>query len=235
MAEKEITAVVYARVSDRKQSEQDVSLPTQIEIGTRRAEELQARVLRVFTDDAKSAWRENNRPAFDAAVDMASGLEATYFICWDSARFARNKYEAMINKRLLDEAGVQLVYISSPIDRTSDMGWAMDGVMEIFNELQSRRISADTRRSMMRNARLGYWVGGRQPFGYMSTPAPDNEKRRKLVPVAAEVDLVREIFAMRARGQGPSRSPPHSTAGEFSAAARSGPSRPLSTSCATRS
>lgn len=202
MPEKEVTAVVYARVSDRKQSEQDVSLPTQIEIGTRRAEELQARVLRVFTDDAKSAWREKNRPAFDAAIDMASGLEATYFICWDSARFARNKYEAMVNKRLLDEAGVQLIYISSPIDRTSDMGWAMDGVMEIFNELQSRRISADTRRSMMRNARLGYWVGGRPPFGYVSMPAPDNPKRRQLVPVPAEVELVREIFAMRARGQG---------------------------------
>mgnify|MGYP001055999636 FL=1 len=202
MAEKEITSVNYARVSDRKQSEQDVSIPTQIEVGERRAAELGARVLRVFTDDAKSAWREKNRPAFDAAIDMACAMEATYFICWDSARFARNKYEAMVNKRLLDDAGVQLVYISSPIDRATDMGWAMDGVMEIFNELQSRRISADTRRSMMRNARLGYWVGGRAPFGYISLPAPDNPKRRKLVPVPAEVDLVREIFAMRAHGQG---------------------------------
>lgn len=202
MAEKEVTSVNYARVSDRKQSEQDVSIPTQIEVGERRAAELGARVLRVFTDDAKSAWREKNRPAFEAAIDMACAMEATYFICWDSARFARNKYEAMINKRLLDDAGVQLIYISSPIDRATDMGWAMDGVMEIFNELQSRRISADTRRSMMRNARLGYWVGGRPPFGYQSVPAPDNPKRRKLVLVPDEVDLVQQLFAMRAKGQG---------------------------------
>ncbi len=202
MADKETTCVIYARVSDRKQSEQDVSIPTQIEIATRRAEELGARVLQVFTDDAKSAWRENNRPAFQTGIDMACETEATYFVCWDSARFARNKYEAMVNKRLLDQAGVQLIYISSPMDRTSDMGWAMDGVMEVFNELQSRRISADTRRSMMRNAKLGYWVGGRAPFGYTSMPAPDNPKRRKLTPVPEEVDLVRSIFSMRAKGHG---------------------------------
>ena len=69
MAKQETTAVLYARVSDRKQSEQDVSIPTQVEVATRRAEELGARVLRVFVDDAKSAWRENNRPAFEAAID----------------------------------------------------------------------------------------------------------------------------------------------------------------------
>lgn len=193
----DITAIIYARVSDRKQSEQDVSVPTQIEIGQRKASELGARVLRVFVDDGKSAWKEQNRRQFEAAVDMATSMEATYFICWDSARFARNKYESMINKRLLDDAGVELVYISTPIDRNTDMGWAMDGVLEIFNELTSRRISADTRRSMMRNARLGYWVGGRAPFGYTSEPAPDNPKRRKLAQNPEEAPLVLEIFRLR--------------------------------------
>lgn len=198
----DITAIIYARVSDRKQSERDVSVPTQIEIGKRDAEKLGARVIKIFRDDARSAFKEANRPAFEAAIDMAVTMEVTYFLCWDSARFARNKYEAMLNKRALDRANVELRYLSTPIDRKNDVGWAMDGMMEIFNELTSRRISADTRRSIMRNARMGYFCGGHTPFGFRVVPAPDNPKRKKLVPNEEEADQALEIFRMRVTGRG---------------------------------
>jgi DNA invertase Pin-like site-specific DNA recombinase len=43
------TAVIYARVSDRKQAEEDVSVPSQVDAARAKAEELGATVLRVFT------------------------------------------------------------------------------------------------------------------------------------------------------------------------------------------
>lgn len=199
------TAIIYARVSDKKQAEADVSVPSQIEAAQAKAAALEAAVLRVFTDDGRSAYKENNRPAFDAAIDMALGMGVDYFITWSSARFARSKYEAMIYKRRLDQAGVQLIYLSTPIDRSTDAGWVVDSVMEIFNELQSRQNASDTRRSMIRNAKLGYYCGGRVPYGYRSIPAADDPKRRRLEVVPEEAVIVRQLFDQRRRGVGAKR------------------------------
>ena len=199
------TAIIYARVSDRKQSEEAVSVPSQIEAGQAKAQSLGASVLRVFTDDGRSAFTEGNRRSFEAAIDMAIGMGATYFITWSSARFARNKYEAIIYKRRLDQAGVKLIYLSTPIDRSTDEGWMADSFLEIVNELQSRQNAADTRRSMIRNAKLGYYCGGRVPYGYRSIPAPDDAKRRRLEVVPEEAAIVRQIFDERRRGTGAKR------------------------------
>jgi site-specific DNA recombinase len=195
-------AVVYARVSDRKQAEKDISIPAQIDLAHKRAAELGAAVLRVFTDSGKSAFKEGNRPEFEAAVDFATSVGAEYFICWSSSRFARNRFEAAVFKRSLDRAGVRLVYLSSDIDRSTDEGWMLDSMLELVDEMYSRQNSKDTLRSMVRGAREGYWNGGSTPLGYRSEPAPENPKRRRLVPDEAEAAMVQSIFAQRVRGVG---------------------------------
>jgi DNA invertase Pin-like site-specific DNA recombinase len=198
----EPTAVIYARVSDRKQADDDVSVPTQIELGHKRAAELGARVAKVFTDGGKSAFRESNRRTFESAIEYACAIGAKYFITWSSSRFARNKFEAVSFKRELARAAVDLIYLASDIDLKTDDGWLLDSMFEIVDEMQSRNTSKDTRRSMIRNARHGFWVGGIAPFGYQSIPAPDDPKRRKLVPLPEESLIVAEIFGRRAQGLG---------------------------------
>lgn len=196
------TAVIYARVSDRKQAEEDISVPAQIELAEGRARDLDAAVLQVFTDGGKSAFREANRRKFEAAVEYAVLMQATYFITWSSSRFARNQLESVLYKRELDRAGVKLVYVSMAIDRATDEGWLVDGVLGLIDEMQSRQNAKDTKRSMMRNAQCGFWGGGRTPFGYVSEPAPENPKRRKLQLIPADAAVVRSIFASRVAGFG---------------------------------
>jgi site-specific DNA recombinase len=189
-------------VSDRKQAEEDISVPAQIEHAERMAHTLGAAVLRVFTDEGKSAFRAANRKTFETAIEFAVLSEATYFITWSSSRFARNQIESVFFKRELDRAGVKLKYVSMNIDRETDEGWLADGICAMFDELQSRQNSKDTRRSMIRNAQQGFWHGGYVPLGYESAPAPENEKRRKLQIVDAEAPIVRRIFASRVQGFG---------------------------------
>lgn len=196
------TAVIYARVSDRKQAEADVSVPAQVDAGRRKAESLGAVVDKIFTDEGRSAYKAGNRPEFEAAIEYATSRAVAFFITWSSARFARNKVEAALFKRELDRAGVRLVYIDIDIDRETDSGWLLDGMLEIFDELRSRQTAVDTRRSMIRNAEQGYFCGGRPPYGYASVPAPDHPKRRKLVPLPEEAARVREIFELRRNGWG---------------------------------
>lgn len=197
------TAVIYARVSDRKQVEEDVSIPSQIEMGHKKAAaELDATVLRTFADQGRSGFREGGRVEFLAAIDFATTMGVDFFLCWSSSRFARNRFESAIYKRQLDRAGVRLVYLSNNIDVTTDEGWIADAMFELVDEMTSRNISKDTKRSMLRNAQLGYFCGGRPPFGFQSRPDPADPKRRRLVADEAESDIVRRIFALRARGLG---------------------------------
>ena len=195
-------AVIYARVSDQKQADADVSVPAQLDACRKTAEQLGARVLDEFVDDGRSAYKAGNRPAFSRAIQRATSGPATYFICWSSSRFGRNRFEAALAKSDLDRAGVGIVYVSTPVDRSTDVGWMVDGFMELMDEWQSRRNASDTRRSMIRIAESGYFAGGSVPFGYRSVPADDNPKRRRLVIDEAEALLVREAFTRRLRGEG---------------------------------
>lgn len=195
-------AVFYARVSSRQQVEEEVSLPAQLAGGERHATALGAKVVRSFVDEGRSAFKESNRPEFEAAIEYATLHEVDYFITWSSARFARNKFEAHKFKRDLERAGVRLEYVSVKIDLATDEGWLHDSFMEVFDEWRSRDTSKDTRRSLLHNARQGYYCGGPPPFGFRSVPAPDNPKRRKLVPFDEEAVRVREVFDLRKAGVG---------------------------------
>lgn len=195
------TAVIYARVSTVGQAEEELPLASQMEHCERKAAELGAAVLEVFCDDGLSG-RSDSRPSFQDAVLYAEARGVDYFITWSSSRFARNRVDAGFHKRRLEQAGVRLVYCSMEVDTGTDGGWLLDSVMEIFDELYSRQVSADTRRSMIRNAQRGYWSGGRPPYGYEPAPAEDDPKRKRLRPVESEARLVRRIFERRAEGYG---------------------------------
>lgn len=197
------TAIIYARVSDRRQAEEDVSVPSQIELGHKKAaQELDATVLRTFADLGRSGFKEGGRAEFTAAVDFATTMGVDFFICWSSSRFARNRFECAIYKRQLERAGVRLVYLSSNIDVSTDEGWIADAMFELVDEMTSRNISKDTKRSMIRNAQMGYFCGGKPPFGFSSEPDQADPKRRRLVVIDSEAVIVRRIFALRARGLG---------------------------------
>lgn len=196
------TAILYARVSSASQAEEEVSIPAQLDFGRRRAAKDEVTILREFVDEGRSAYIESNRRAFEAAIDYAVVHEVDIFYTWSSSRFARNAFEAKKFKRDLDRAGVALIYLSMSVDRTTDEGWLLDSFFEIIDEQRSRDTSKDTRRSLIHNAQQGYWVSGLAPFGYVSQPAPDNPKRRTLVPLDAESALAREVFELRITGIG---------------------------------
>lgn len=194
-------AIIYARVSYAKRREEKVSIAAQIEQSKDLAARLEARVEEVFIDDGKSAWH-GHRPAFEDALDYCDMVDIDYFITWSTSRFSRNRIHAAMDKDRLTSAGVEVKYVSSPIDRSTDEGWLLDGIYELFDEHTSRGISRDTKRSMIKNAREGYWNGGQPPFGYKPVPAAENPKKRRLDIAEDEAEVARRIFQLRARGLG---------------------------------
>ena len=195
------SAVIYARVSTAQQAAADLPIDGQIEQCHAKARDLDADVLRVFVDPGISG-REEMRPGFQDAIAFCEEHGINYFVTWSTSRFSRDHVIAAIYKRRLEKRGTRVVYCTMDVDRETQGGFVLDGVMAIFDEAYSRQISADTRRSMMKNARAGFRNGGRAPFGYQAVPSPADPKRRILAALPAEAWLVGEIFKWSAADLG---------------------------------
>ena len=192
------TAVIYARVSSVRQAEDGLPIESQIEQGKAKAAALGARVLSVFKDEGISG-RTSKRPAFQDAIQLCADRRVDYFIVWSTSRFARNKLDAASFKKILKSYNTRVVYVSVEIDNRTDEGWFSESIFEIVDEHYSRQIAKDTKRSMMKNARDGFFNGGRVPIGY-SAVSSGNRKRLEIAPTEARI--VRDIFDWCAAGAG---------------------------------
>ncbi|WP_366556862.1 recombinase family protein [Endozoicomonas ascidiicola] len=193
-------SVIYLRVSTDKQAEKELPLESQLEQCEKKALELGATVEQIFKDEGLSA-RNDNRPAFQAALAYCENLDIDYFICWSTSRFARNRLEAQLNKRRLTDSGTEVAYVTVNIEK-SGSGILQEGMLELFDEYLSYQVGADTRRSMIKNAKHGFWNGGNAPYGFKSAPSPADPKRKSLVQVPTETLLIEQIFKLREEGMG---------------------------------
>ena len=193
-------AVIYARVSDRRQLEPDLSIPSQLEAGRARACELGAVVAHEFVDEALSG-RTDRRPAFLDAINYCELNRVEYLITWSSSRLARNRFDAAIHKRRLDKCGTKIVYLSFAVDRDTPSGMLFDGFLELVDEQKSIQTSMDTKRSMIRHVQQGYWHGGHPPYGFRLVVAL-GEKKSRLQADPDEAETVRHIFDLRLAGFG---------------------------------
>ncbi|WP_368854332.1 recombinase family protein [Gulbenkiania mobilis] len=193
------TAIIYARVSTARQADEGISIESQIEQAEKKAAEMGVTILRVFRDDGISG-RTANRPAFQNAINFCAAYDVDYFLCWNTSRFARNKIDAASHKKLLESGGTKVVYVSVNIDSETDEGWFSESIFEIMDEHYSRQVSRDTRRSMLKNARDGYWNGGHVPYGYEVVTV--DGKRKRLQVLDHEATVVREMFRRYLSGDG---------------------------------
>lgn len=193
------TAVIYGRVSSVGQAEEELPIDGQMESCRREALQLGADVLREFVDAGISGRTVDHRPAFMEAIAFCKANQVDLFITWSTSRFARNRVEAPAYKLKLKKFGTNVVFVSNKFDNSTKEGWMMEGILELWDDFQSRTIAEDTLRSMRKNAQDGFFNGGPIPFGYTSVPAG---KRRKLEVVEHEAGTVREIFQLYVSGSG---------------------------------
>ena len=193
-------AIVYARVSTERQAEEGLSIDSQIDACQHKAAELGAVVLQVYRDDGISGTTDA-RPGFRAAINRCSAGDINFMVCWSSSRFARDQHDAITYKRELASHRTKLVYAHSSLDLETMEGWMLDSIQQVMDEGYSRQVSADTKRSMIKAAREGYFMGGRVPFGYQAVQADDG-RRHRLVPLDHEAEIVRMIFRQSLEGQG---------------------------------
>jgi site-specific DNA recombinase len=197
-----LRAVLYLRVSTKKQADGEVSIPSQRDLCTRFAQSRGFIIVGEFID-AGSARDDRQRPQFRKMLSAATAGPPAFDVIVVHAlhRWFRNGPTSELLIRDLRKRGVRIESVTQPLtdDPSSVMGRQMFGIFDEYSSLQN---SINVERGMAENARQGFWNGARPPLGYRSVVAEQRgkklKKRLEIEPVEAET--VRTIFKLYADG-----------------------------------
>ena len=183
------TAVIYARYSSDSQTEQ--SIEGQVRVCKQFAEKNDLLVVDQYIDRATTGTNDN-RAAFQQMLRDSKKAQWGTVIVYKLDRFARNKYESVVNRKKLKDNGVELVSAMENIPDTPE-GKLFLAVIEGFNEYFSEDLKQKVNRGLRESWLKGNATGGHPPYGYII-------KDKKYVIDEAEAEVVREIFMKYAQG-----------------------------------
>ena len=194
--------VVYARVSTRRQADNDISVPDQIAQGERWVAEHGAILAETFVEPGASATTDS-RPVFSRMMRLVRSAERPIdiILVHSLSRLFRNALDYLKYRSELKTYGVSLVSITQMFgdDPGSELALSM---LALFDEYQSAENAKHVRRTMIANAASGFWNGHTPPIGFMavSVPQPKGKDRKKLVIDPDTVHIPRLIFETYVNG-----------------------------------
>jgi DNA invertase Pin-like site-specific DNA recombinase len=197
-------AAIYARVSTGKQAAGELSLPDQINQCRKFAEAKGLEIVAEFIDPGVSA-RTDKRPEFQRMITLACGPHRPFevILVHSQSRLFRNAKDLHVYRDRLAIAAVRFLSATQDIGE-GEAADIVSGVVGLFDEFQSKETAKHVSRSMIENARQGFWNGSSAPFGYRTYSAETRgariKKRIEIDPQEAET--VRQIFRLYVLGDG---------------------------------
>jgi site-specific DNA recombinase len=198
----------YLRVSSKRQMDTDAdldpegnSIDTQRKVTTAKERALGAVNVGEYVEPGNSAQSIDKRPVFRQMLErILQQRDVDYVVIYMRSRAFRNYTDAAIVKRQLEKYGVKL------ISAKEDFGegiWAdaMEGITDIFNEVQVRLSGQDIKIKMANKARNGGTIG-RAKVGYRNTRALiDGRQVNTVTPDPDRAPFVPMAFELYATGQ----------------------------------
>ena len=196
---------IYARVSSDSQ-DVDLSISAQLRALRDYAAKHDYTVVKEYVDEAESG-RTDRRPAFREMVTLAKAKHPPFevILVWKLNRFARNRSDSIVYKKLLRDRGIKLISINEPLE-DSPSGHLLEGVIETIDEFYSENLGEDIKRGMRENAERGFFNGSRPPYGLHKVDVIDGDKtRHKLEPDpegSTSRQVMQLIFNLALKGMG---------------------------------
>jgi len=201
MKEKRSRAYAYARVSSETQAEKGTSIPSQLDLMKRYARQNNVTIKKEFVDEAESATTDN-RPQFQEMIALCIDNvgEVDAILVWKLSRFARNRVDSVVYKKLLSKQGIRVISISEPIEDTPE-GRILEGMIELMDGYSSEILSKEVLRGMRQAAKQGYHTGGKPPYGYRLRALTVGNAVKKVWEIEPkEAEAVKLIYNMHREG-----------------------------------
>lgn len=183
------TAVIYARYSSDKQTEQ--SIEGQLRVCNDYAEKNNILVVDTYIDRAMTG-KNDNRKAFQQMLKDSNKKAWDYVIAYKTDRIGRNKFELAMNKHTLKLNGVKFLSAMENIPDTPE-GIILESLLEGMAEYYSADLAQKVRRGQNESRQKGQFTGGQIVYGY-------KVKDKKIYIDEDEAKFVRWIFERFASG-----------------------------------
>ena len=177
-------AVIYARYSCEKQTEQ--SIEGQLRVCNEFAERNGYTVIHNYIDRAVSG-KTDKREQFQQMLKDSADKTFEFVIVYKLDRFARNRYDSAMNKATLKKNGVKVLSACEQITDTPE-GIILESMIEGMAEYYSAELSQKVKRGMRESCLKGNAAGIQPIFGYCIV-----DKKYKIVE--SEAAIVRKLFA----------------------------------------
>jgi site-specific DNA recombinase len=173
-------AFVYLRVSSESQvntgyDRDGLSIAAQREAADDKATQLDAEIVREFSDPGKSAFVDlHKRTDFLAMLDELKALNAResthidYVIVWALNRWARNQLDHWRTRELVKSAGARIVSITEPmIGEDTPESFFMEGMFALNNQYESMKTGRNVAQGIYQKAKSGGTYGWTR-LGYLN-------------------------------------------------------------------
>lgn len=185
-------AVIYARYSPGPQ-QTELSIEGQVRECTAYIQKKGYELIKVYADRHVTGMSLKKRDEFACLMDDAKAHKFDMVVCYDTARFARDKFDAVVNKKILrQDLGIGIEYAT--LNAEGPEGRLLESMMEGFNQYYSEELSRKVKRGMYDAAMKGRSLGAPKPLGYKV------DAQKRLVIDEAEAAVVRQTFEAYAKG-----------------------------------
>lgn len=185
-------AVIYARYSAGR-NQTDQSIEGQVRICTDYCASHNLEVIEIYAD-RHITGKTDERKEFQRMIQDAKQHRFDALVVYRTDRLSRDKYDAVIYKRELKKAGVQIHYAAEAIPEGPE-GIILESLMEGLAEYYSAELSQKIKRGMHESALKCRALGKCVPLGYKVGP----DKTYVIDERGAEA--VRIIFEMYLAGR----------------------------------
>ena len=169
-----LRGVIYARFSSTNQ--RDESIDAQERAIKKFAQKYNIVIAKEYIDRAKSATTAD-RPEFQRMIKDSAKGDFQVVLVHKLDRFARNRYDSLVYRAMLQKNHVELISISEPYDENAPASSLMLGILEVMNEFYSKNLAIEVRKGLEENALKCIHTGGTPPLEY----EVDKVKRRLVI------------------------------------------------------
>ena len=191
------TAVIYARYSSDRQTEQ--SIEGQLRDCREYAQRNDIAIVGTYIDRAMTGTNDN-REQFQKMLKDSDKKSFDYVLVYKLDRFSRNKYEMAIHRKHLKDNGVKILSAKENIPETPE-GVLLESLLEGMNQYYSEELSQKTKRGLRETRIKGNYMGGPINYGYKVVHETTGEQTAAKVAVnEAEAPILLHIFEAYAAG-----------------------------------
>ena len=190
--------ILYARKSVER--ENSISCETQLEYCKMmiRPDERNEEVI-TFVDNGFSGGNVN-RDGFQKMMKLVRQGRAKKVIVYKLDRISRSLSDFVNILQEFKANKVEFVSSQESFDTSSPYGEMIVKLLMVFAEFERTSIINRVTQAYAHRSEMGFYMGGRQPYGFELAPAVIHSiKTKKLSPIPSEVEQIRYIFEVYAK------------------------------------